>query len=206
MKIRTIQRREFLTTTSQIVGGMVVSSMIPVSPAGAADSSLLELSATAAVAAIRNGDIKAEDYARALLDRAQELASLNVFRSLDRDAVLEAARNADQLRGSSAQLGELHGLLIPVKDRAISRTKSKLRLLRSVTFAAFAWLTASSVYPSGGARTTASAAMLLPLPALFSIINCRLNRSASSWATSRAQRSAGPPAAKPTIHRTCRVG
>jgi indoleacetamide hydrolase len=94
---------------------MVVSSMLP-AVAGAADSNLVELSATAAVAAIRNGDIKAEDYARALLDRAQQLARLNAFRTLDREMVLEGARNADKRRGSGAQLGVLHGLPIPVKD------------------------------------------------------------------------------------------
>ena len=112
----TIQRREFLITTSQVVGGMVVSSILPATPTGAANSNLVELSATAAVAAIRNGDIKAENYARALLDRAQQLASLNAFRILDREMVLEAARNADKRRASGAQLGVLHGLPIPVKD------------------------------------------------------------------------------------------
>jgi indoleacetamide hydrolase len=111
-----IQRREFLITTSQIMGGMVVGGMLPATLAGAADSNLLELSATAAVAAMRNGDIKAEDYARALVDRAQQLASLNVFRTLDREMVLEAARNADKRRTSGAQLGVLHGLPMPVKD------------------------------------------------------------------------------------------
>jgi indoleacetamide hydrolase len=107
-----IQRRKFLITVSQVVGGMGASIMIPAHSAG----NLLELSATAAVAAIRNGDIKAEDYARSLLDRAQQLASLNAFRVLDRETVLDAARNADRQRASGAQLGALHGLPIPVKD------------------------------------------------------------------------------------------
>jgi hypothetical protein len=84
--------------------------------AGAADSSLTELSAAAAVTAIRNGDIKAEDYARALLDRAQRLTSLNAFRTLHPEVVLEAARDADKQCASGAQLGVLHGLPIPVKD------------------------------------------------------------------------------------------
>jgi mandelamide amidase len=88
----------------------------------AADSNLIELSATAAVGAIRDGDIKAEDYARALLDRAQQLASLNAFRTLDREAVLEAARNADKRRASGARLGVLHGLPIPVKDSVNTKT------------------------------------------------------------------------------------
>ena len=90
--------------------------MLSETPAAAADSNLVELSATAAVAAIRNGDIKAEDYARALLDRARQLTNLNAFRTLDREMVPEAARNADKRRTSGAQLGVLHGLPMPVKD------------------------------------------------------------------------------------------
>jgi mandelamide amidase len=86
------------------------------------DNSASQLSAATAVAAIRNGDIKAEDYARALLDRAEQLASLNAFRSLDPETVLEAARNADKQRASGAQLGMLHGLPIPVKDSINTKT------------------------------------------------------------------------------------
>ena len=77
---------------------------------------MIELSATAAVEAMRNGDIKAEDYARALLDKARDLDSLNAFRILNREMVLEAARAADKARASGAALGMLHGLPIPVKD------------------------------------------------------------------------------------------
>jgi indoleacetamide hydrolase len=79
-------------------------------------ANMTELSATAVVEAMRNGDIKAEDYARALLDKAQEFESLNAFRILDREMVLEAARAADKARASGAALGMLHGLPIPVKD------------------------------------------------------------------------------------------
>ena len=77
---------------------------------------MIELSAIAAVKAMRNGDIKAEEYARALLERAQELDSLNAFRILDPEMVLQAARAADKARASGAVLGMLHGLPIPVKD------------------------------------------------------------------------------------------
>jgi mandelamide amidase len=54
---------------------------------------------------MRNGELKAEDYARALLDRAQRLESLNAFRTLDREGVLEAARAADKARASGAPIG-----------------------------------------------------------------------------------------------------
>jgi mandelamide amidase len=65
---------------------------------------------------MRNGEMKAEDYGRALLDRAQRLERLNAFRVLDRETVLEAARAADKSRASGARLGLLHGLPVPVKD------------------------------------------------------------------------------------------
>ncbi len=77
---------------------------------------LTNLSATAAVAAMRNGEMKAEDYARALVDRAERLEKLNAFRTLDRNAVLEAACAADNSRRAGEAIGLLHGLPIPVKD------------------------------------------------------------------------------------------
>lgn len=79
-------------------------------------SPLVELSANAAVAAMHRGEVKAEDYATALLARTEALAHLNAFRTLDRTLLLEAARGADRLRAAGAPLGALHGLPIPVKD------------------------------------------------------------------------------------------
>ena len=77
---------------------------------------MLELTAVSAVAAMRSGEMKSEDYARALLDQARRLERLNAFIAIDREAVLESARNADVMRASGATLGLLHGLPIPVKD------------------------------------------------------------------------------------------
>jgi Asp-tRNA(Asn)/Glu-tRNA(Gln) amidotransferase A subunit family amidase len=77
---------------------------------------MLELTAVDAVAAMQRGDMQAEDYARALLDCAQALKSLNAFRALDREMVLESARAADRRRESGKVPGMLHGLPIPVKD------------------------------------------------------------------------------------------
>lgn len=77
---------------------------------------LTQLSAADAIAAMVRGDMKAEDYARALLDRSERLQALNAFRVIVPDAVLEAARAADTRRASGATLGALHGLPIPVKD------------------------------------------------------------------------------------------
>ena len=77
---------------------------------------LAELTASDAIAAMVRGDIEAEDYARALLDRSARLQALNAFRILVPDDVLETARAADLRRASGATLGALHGLPIPVKD------------------------------------------------------------------------------------------
>jgi mandelamide amidase len=94
---------------------------------------MTELTATAAVEAMRNGDMKAEDYARALLDRAQAVANLNAFRTLDRDMVLQAAQSADKARSAGRPLGMLHGLPIPVKDSVNTKdlpTSNGTRVLR----------------------------------------------------------------------------
>ena len=77
---------------------------------------LTDLSAADAVKAMRQGDVTAEAYAIALLDRCEAGSHLNAFISLVPERVLEAARAADMKRASGAALGALHGLPIPVKD------------------------------------------------------------------------------------------
>jgi mandelamide amidase len=110
-------RRHFLADTAALVSAAAIGALHPSRQVWAANQSdLTDLSAVAAVAAMRNGDIRAETYARALLDRAEALQSLNAFRTLDREMVLEAARAADRRRASGAPLGTLHGLPMPVKD------------------------------------------------------------------------------------------
>ena len=80
------------------------------------NNDLLELSAVDAVARLRNGEVTAERYASAILERCELGSRLNAFITLPREQVLEAARAADRLRSSGAKLGALHGLPIPVKD------------------------------------------------------------------------------------------
>jgi len=110
-------RRAFLADTAALLGAAATSALLPDRQIWAASQSgLTDLTAVAALAAMRTGDIKAEDYARALFDRAEALVSLNAFRALDREMVLEAARAADKRRATGARLGALHGLPIPVKD------------------------------------------------------------------------------------------
>lgn len=115
MNCMSARRREFLQQSSALVGlagGLAVG-------AGSAQSAtrpLVDITATQAVAAMRKGEIKAEVYANALLERAAQAKDLNAFISLDRDATLSAARAADLARASGRKLGLLHGLPIPVKD------------------------------------------------------------------------------------------
>jgi indoleacetamide hydrolase len=126
-----IERREFLVRFSLLIAGAAVT--FAPHRLAAAPSRMTELTATAAVKAMRNGDMKAEDYAGALLDRAQALANLNAFRTLDRDMLLEAARSADKARAAGHALGMLHGLPIPVKDSVNTKdlpTSNGTRALR----------------------------------------------------------------------------
>jgi len=129
-----LQRREFLVNSTLLAAGAAAAAIVPSRARAAAVNSLTELGALAAVEAMRDGDIRAEDYARTLLDRAQELASLNAFITLNRDMVLEAARAADKARASGAALGLLHGLPIPVKDSVNTKalpTTNGTRALRN---------------------------------------------------------------------------
>src|SRR6185295_1082636 len=86
------------------------------SEVAASGGPMIELSAVEALALLRRGDMRAEDYATALLARCDASRRLNAFISIDPDAVKEAARAADRRRASGARLGPLHGLPIPVKD------------------------------------------------------------------------------------------
>jgi indoleacetamide hydrolase len=98
-----------------------------------ANDGLIDLTATAAIDLMRQGDVSAEDYAKALLEQARKFADLNAFRTLDREMLLEAARGADKRRKAGDVLGRLHGLPIPVKDSVNTRdfpTSNGTRALR----------------------------------------------------------------------------
>lgn len=104
-------RRDFIAA-----GSLAAAISILPRRAVSANNSLLELSATEAVSAIRGGDLRAEIYTNAILARCDELRSLNAFISLDRDAVLQAARETDQARDRGQPLGPVAGLPLPLKD------------------------------------------------------------------------------------------
>ena len=126
-----VSRRRFLT-------GVAAASLCTLGPAraaavdawgrtgsiprsSAAATALASLTAVEAVRAIVRGDVKAEDYARALLIRCEEGQSLNAFITLRPERVLEAAHECDRRRHSGARLGRLHGLPIPIKDSVNTR-------------------------------------------------------------------------------------
>lgn len=123
-----LRRRDF-------VGAALVSTMVPMSDDSfAGGGPLADLTATAAVQAMVRGDIKAEAYAGALLDKAKEQAGLNAFVVLEPATVLQHARDADKARAAGKAMGKLHGLPIPVKDSVNTReypTSNGTRALRA---------------------------------------------------------------------------
>ena len=77
---------------------------------------LTELTASAAAAALRRGDITAEAYADALLAQCRKHQRLNAFIAQDAERVKAAARQADQARAAGKPTGALHGLPLALKD------------------------------------------------------------------------------------------
>lgn len=103
---------------------------------------LTELTASAAVEALRSGAMSAETYASALLVEAEAADDLNAFISIDPEAVIAAARRADRARAGGGPLGALHGLPIAVKDSfdtadlPTTNGTAALRIVRPATDAA----------------------------------------------------------------------
>ncbi|MET3840339.1 amidase family protein [Bradyrhizobium sp. OAE829] len=111
-----IRRREFLAGAA----ASLVASTRPTTSSAEIQTSP-DLSATAAIRAMQRGELKAEAYAGALLERARVHKALNAFITLDPEAVLEAARAADKKRQSGGPLALMHGLPIPIKDSMNTR-------------------------------------------------------------------------------------
>jgi mandelamide amidase len=76
---------------------------------------LTSLGLTAAAEAIRNGDITSEAYATALLQQARAMADIKSFITIDENAVLAAAKNADKAR-SAGSAAPLLGVPLGIKD------------------------------------------------------------------------------------------
>ena len=116
LPVAQTSRREFLALGAAVASGLAGCGREP-----AERDELTDLSATEAIAAMRSGDLSAETYARALLDRCDRLGYLNAFISLDPDQVMEAAVTADRMRAQGADTGPLHGLPVPIKDSVNTR-------------------------------------------------------------------------------------
>jgi aspartyl-tRNA(Asn)/glutamyl-tRNA(Gln) amidotransferase subunit A len=77
----------------------------------------LELSATALVNAVRQGDISAVQCTEAFLRRIETLnGNVNAFLAVDREAALARAAEIDARRKAGRPLGPLAGLPVAVKD------------------------------------------------------------------------------------------
>jgi Asp-tRNA(Asn)/Glu-tRNA(Gln) amidotransferase A subunit family amidase len=116
LSIHSVNRRQCLLLGAQAAVAALAAGRANWAWAQQPSDNLTRLSALEACAAMRQGDIKAEDYAAALLARCEAGKPLNAFISLDPAQVMEAARAADRRRASGAYLGSLHGLPIPIKD------------------------------------------------------------------------------------------
>jgi Asp-tRNA(Asn)/Glu-tRNA(Gln) amidotransferase A subunit family amidase len=81
------------------------------------EQKLNELTASQAVMLLRKGDVSAEDYAKACLERITEREeTVQAWVHLDPDYVLAQARAADDVRKAGKGIGPLHGLPVGVKD------------------------------------------------------------------------------------------
>ena len=109
-------RREFLAWGAALATSAAGCGETENKSSVAMTTPLTDLSATDAIAAMHDGNISAESYATALLDRCESGAHLNAFISFEPERVLEAARAADTKRAAGSDLATLHGLPIPVKD------------------------------------------------------------------------------------------
>lgn len=122
---RSISRRNLIVGSSaaavspllaSVLAGCATSRTVAVSQAAQ-----LELTASQALAAMRSGQISAQDYMRTLLEQAERVADLRSMISLDKAGAMEAARLVDEKRLRGEQLPLLAGLPIVVKDNINTR-------------------------------------------------------------------------------------
>ena len=75
------------------------------------------MSAVETAAAIRNGEIDAEEVTRACLERIAEIEdTVQAWAHIDPDRALEQAHEADTARRAGSPLGPLHGVPVGIKD------------------------------------------------------------------------------------------
>jgi indoleacetamide hydrolase len=120
-EFRDPTRRAFVLGAAAAAAASAVRGVAMADSRDAQALKLSELSAVEAVDQMSRGELSAERYAEALLARCQAARALNAFITLDRERVLEDARARDRERRTSAKLGPLFGLPIPVKDSVNTR-------------------------------------------------------------------------------------
>ena len=115
-KAEGLSRRSFLSAASATVAVGMAPAALRAAPSHLGDSGLVELSALEAVSRMSRGELSAENYTRALLERCVAGQVLNTFISLEPERVLEDARRRDRERRTGVRSGALFGLPIPIKD------------------------------------------------------------------------------------------
>ena len=121
-------RRELLKTATWAASVCVTGGALQLGCADSAPSSATSAkegagsdfgswSAREVVERIRNGDVKAEEYAAHLLARHKAHRDLNAVITLDEARVLHDARAVDQARARGEQPGALAGLPFVIKDQ-----------------------------------------------------------------------------------------
>lgn len=124
---RELSRRSFVVGASATVAIGARAARPATLPAAPSDqdsakpSTLIDLGAVEAVAQMARGELTAERYAQALLERCAAGHALNAFITLEPQKVLEAARACDDARRKGGHPGPLFGLPIPVKDSLNTR-------------------------------------------------------------------------------------
>ncbi|MFQ5516165.1 MAG: Asp-tRNA(Asn)/Glu-tRNA(Gln) amidotransferase subunit GatA [Acidimicrobiia bacterium] len=81
-----------------------------------------ELTAAAAAAALRAGELSAVELLDSVVDRAAMTeAELHAYLTLDRKGAAEAAAAADEAFAAGGDLGPLHGIPVALKDNMVTR-------------------------------------------------------------------------------------
>src|SRR6516165_198621 len=112
---RHLDRRTVLKVAACASAAVVVPRVVS-GAVLANNAEIVALSARAAADYIRRGELSAERYAQALLDRYKAHTNLNTVTYMDESRLLEDAREIDRVRSTGTQLGPLAGLPIILKD------------------------------------------------------------------------------------------
>jgi Asp-tRNA(Asn)/Glu-tRNA(Gln) amidotransferase A subunit family amidase len=121
---RDLSRRSFVFGASASIAIGAAPAAPPAATGGdgsANPSELIHLGAVEAVARMARGELSAERYAQALLERCAAGRALNAFITLEPQKVLEEARACDDARRNGSRPGPLFGLPVPVKDSLNTR-------------------------------------------------------------------------------------